>query len=104
MPHTTPAAQNYPWQDGVQVLIENPKAGQTRKTPRTLPSGYQSRHEPDFYRAFCIVHLMFAIKGDLFLLVEELEGAHATRRKVAPWQSPIIPNWPRLQVQNKTVI
>ena len=92
-----------PWQDGLQIIEANPHAGKRRqhghkRTIKNKATGtnIDLAYEPDAMRMFGIVNLIFACAGELFFLVEKLEGAKQ-KRGAATWQNNIIPNWPHLR-------
>lgn len=92
-----------PWQDGLQIIEANPHAGKRRqhghkRTIKNKATGtnIDLAYEPGAIRMFGIVNLIFACAGELFFLVEKLEGAKQ-KRGAATWQNNIIPNWPHLR-------
>jgi hypothetical protein len=99
------------YQDGVLVRVGNRKKtnSRTRRNRgacRVVDGPDRTKvhvaYEPDHYRNFCLVHLLFSFGQRLWLFVEILEGAtKRSHQKRAPWQDPIIPNWPHLQTRTQ---
>jgi hypothetical protein len=94
---------NAPWQDGLQIIEAHPDAGKRRqhghkRTIKNKATGttIDLAYEPDAKRMFGIVNLIFACAGELFFLVEKLQGANQ-KRGAATWQNNFIPNWPHLR-------
>ena len=85
-----------PWQDGVQLVEDNPDQGRMRKNNFKTKSGLTVGYEPSARRVFGIVQLLFEYGGRLWILVEKLEGAD-NKPGLPPWQNKIIPNWPHLR-------
>jgi len=97
-----------PWQDGVQLVDPVPEAGKVRRYPRQTETGLVIGYHPNERRVFGLLQLIFEYAGGLWLLVEQLEGAHKNtgtghKAKKAPdWQNKIIPNWPHLRTLTDT--
>ena len=90
-----------PWQDGVQVVTDNPAKGRRKRTPRRTYS-YSCDFECDAFRFLALLHLIFYFNGHLWILVEYLDGQKDRHgRGCARWQNPVIPNWPSLRVSNQ---